>query len=296
MAPLALVLFFVMPLAAEPPSNHCKAWTGSHTRLPYRECGGVPDEALRYAQACMTAFGGQLSDRRTVVFGDWTVGGEFTRLHVLEWNQQDPYKSFTLLRGGLAHGEGNGSVEGEAPPVMKDQWNSKATPGGCMRLFGTGEAGQMSTAPSMKAYRLDGLEERNACVFTRGLYFHEYEDRVMDRRVDGPDPKALPFAEIHTGNLAVGFSKGCVSLNEKDFAFIKNGGLIPRTGGVLFVSWDGNGGRPRPRRPDSTASCTIPAKGVVNQVKVSPNIYETIMLENVKRLQDEAAVETGGAP
>lgn len=282
MIPLALAVLLSLPAAAEPPQNHCKAWNGSHTRLPYRDCGGVPEAALRYAQACMSAFGGQLGSRKIVVFGDWTVSGEFTRLHVLEWDQNDPYKSFTLMRGGLAHGSGNGAPEdGGTPPETRDQWNSYATPGGCMRLFGTGEAGQMTTAPDMKAYKLDGLEDRNSCVLERGLYFHEYGGRVEQRRTDGAAPQDVKFGDLAPGNFTNGFSNGCVSLNPEDFEFIRRSKFVPRTGGVLFVSWDGNGGYPKPRAGAAPRNCRSPIQGVVRPVKPTPNIYEKIMFENI---------------
>lgn len=290
MAPLALVLFLAMPAAADPPQNPCKAWTGIHSRLPYNECGGVPDAALRYAQACMQAFGSQLSNRKIVVFGDWTVGGEFTRLHVLEWDQNDPYESFTLMRGGLAHGTGNGESNQAVPAVTRDQWNSYATPGGCMRLFGSGEAGQMTTAPHMRAYRLDGLEERNACVMERGLYFHEYKDRVDIRRTDGPNPGAVTFDRLDANNLTKGLSNGCVSLNPDDFSFIKDRRYIPPTGGILFVSWDGNGGRPKSRAAGAARNCRAPSQGITKPVLPTPNYYEKLMLERIdeyNRSQEE---------
>jgi hypothetical protein len=237
MAPLALVLLLLaLPAAAEPPQNLCKAWTGMHTRMPYSECGGIPEAALAYAQRCMAKFGSLLASRRHVVFVDWTVSQEFTRLHLLEWDQNYPQSSFILMRGGAAHGSGNGSADGETPTVTRDQWDSWSTPGGCMRVFGSGAAGQMSTAPQMRAYRLDGLEDRNSCVYARGLYFHEYGGRVQTRRSDGRYPTALPFGQLDSANLSNGFSNGCISTSPEDFTFIKDSGAVPPTFERLRVS------------------------------------------------------------
>lgn len=281
MAPLALLLLLAFPASAEPPQNPCKAWTGSHTRMPYSECGGIPEAALRYAQRCMQRFGDRLASRRHVVFADWTVSQEFTRLYVLEWDQNYPQSSFVLMRGGAAHGTGNGSRDGETPTETRDQWDSYSTPGGCMRVFGSGAAGQMSTAPGMRAYRLDGLEERNACVYARGLYFHEYGGRVATRRSDGASPTALPFGLLDSGNMANGFSNGCVSTSPEDFSFIKDSGVVPARGGILFVSWDGNGGEPVARSARAR-SCTDPRSGVAMPVVPTPNEYEKAMLENIE--------------
>ena len=288
MAPLALVLFFALPAAADPPRNPCNAWSGTTARLPLRECGGIPENALRYAQACIKAFGPgsanpKLSSAKYVVIADWTVAQEFTRLYVLEWNQTDPYQSMNVLRGGLAHGSGNGSTAGETPTQMTDTINSYGTPGGCMRLFGTGAAGQMSTAPTMKAYRLDGLEPRNACVKDeRGLYFHEYPGRVELRRKDDNVPasgKARSFENVELGrNLALGFSNGCVSLNETDFADISAMNIIPRSGGILFISWDGHLIPPKGRGAKNachSATSVVP----------TPNYYEKVIGENMEAAQ-----------
>ncbi len=289
MAPLALLLLLALPAAADPPRNPCNAWSGSTARLPLRECGGIPEGALRYAQRCMRAFGDRLASRRHVVFADWTVAQEFTRLFVVEWDQEDPYRSVNVLRGGLAHGSGNGSASGETPTEMRDQWNSYGTPAGCMRLYGTGEAGQMSTAPSMKAYRLDGLETRNACVLERGLYFHEYPGRVELRRTDAaaaPRDAARPFQDLELGrNLALGFSNGCVSLNETDFAYIQEQRVVPAKGGVLFVSWDGHDIQPMPRVANSTADCRRPTRDVRHSVAPTLNQYEKIIEERMQEAQ-----------
>lgn len=227
-----------------------------------RECPGIPQGALSYARRCMALFGDQLASKTHVIIGDFSTDANFVRLHVLQWDQADPENSVPILRGGLVHGEGNlpPTVTGVAT-VVKDAWNSNATPGGCMRLFGTGnEATLQSVAQNLQAYRLDGLEERNACTDARGIFFHESYlaedgyDKVKTQRYeerDARDPNSADMSRIRVGrNLGTALTPGCITASNDDFDFIKAKNIVPAPGpgwrptnpprpkeGILFISW-----------------------------------------------------------
>ena len=282
--PLLAAVFLAAPLRAEPSKRPCNPWAGtaqvwthydeqSGTIKPMslRECGGIPKGALSYARRCMEQFGGKLKSRRHVIIGDFSTDANFIRLYVLDWNQIDPEASIPLLRGGLVHGTGNlpAGPTGVAQ-VAKDQMDSAATPGGCMRLFGTGDAGTMQTAgQGLQAYKLDGLETQNSCTWQRGIHFHEgYQqngvDKIMTRRVEDigrtdanapdfgyNDPGAGDFDRVRAGrNLGTAATPGCVTLSSDDYDHIKESGIVPPPGpgwktgtppraqeGILFVSW-----------------------------------------------------------
>lgn len=281
---LGALLVLASPALAEPSKGPCNPWAGTAQvwtvydqqsgkikPMTLRECGGPPKGALSYAKRCMAQFGSKLKSKRHVIIGDFSTDGNFVRLHVLDWNQEDPEASVPLLRGGLAHGAGNmpDGPTGVAQ-VAKDQMDSAATPGGCMRLYGTGDAGTMVTAgQGLKAYKLDGLEVQNSCVWQRGIHFHEgYQqdgvDKVMTRRVEDVgrtdrnapdfgynDPGAADFSRVKAGrNLGTAATPGCVTLSNDDFDHIKASGIVPPPGpgwktsvppraqeGILFVSW-----------------------------------------------------------
>lgn len=280
----ALALFAPVFSNAEPSKTPCNPWAGTAqvwTTYDYadgkikpmtvRECGGIPRGALSYARRCMAKFGGKLKSQKHVIIGDFSADANFIRLYVLDWNQADPEASIPLLRGGLVHGTGNrpAGATGVAE-VAKDQMDSAATPGGCMRLFGTGDAGTMQTAgQGLQAYKLDGLEVQNACTWQRGIHFHEgYQqngvDKIMTRRIEDVgrtdanapafgynDPKAADFDRIQAGrNLGTAATPGCVTLSNDDYDHIKASGIVPPPGpgwktgvppraqeGILFVSW-----------------------------------------------------------
>lgn len=298
-----LLLLAPAGLRAEPSRSPCVPWmgtarvwtttdetTGETRPMTLRECGGVPKAALAYAQRCMEKFGDRLASKKHVIIGDFSTDANFVRLYVLEWRQQDPEASIPLLRGGLAQGAGNDpeTVTGAAR-VVADRWDSNATPGGCMRLFGSGdEATLQSVAQNLQAYRLDGLEERNACAYPRGIYFHESYlaqngvDKVKTRRVeeiDQKDPHAGDFSRIKRDrNLGTAVTPGCITASNDDYDFIKSSGFVPSPGrgwtptaparakeGILFVSWfwgDNEDQAPVSRWERKPRACFDPTKGM----------------------------------
>ncbi|MFI5346770.1 MAG: hypothetical protein ACHQ51_10385 [Elusimicrobiota bacterium] len=246
MAPLALL---AVVLAAATPARAqfdpaCASWQGTTQPQPLSQCHPLPPEALEYAKQCLATFPDKV-DTKYVVIGNYHgVSGDFARLYVLEWNKDDPSKSTILLRGGLGQGAGNGSVDGRVAGATvdhRDAWDSASSPGGCMRLFGTGDQGVMPTYPEYQGYKLEGLEQRNACVLTRGIHFHE-SDRVNTRRSEA-DPvsgtAAAAFNDVELDkNLAIGQSPGCFNVAVTDYAWIKKAGIVGRKG-TLFLSYDG---------------------------------------------------------
>ncbi len=306
LAVAGLLLLAPSAVRAEPAPNPCAAWlgtarvwttvdatTGETRPMTLRECGGVPKAALAYAQRCMEKFGDRLASKKHVIIGDFSTDANFVRLYVLEWQQQDPQASIPLLRGGLAQGVGNdpATVTGAAT-IVSDRWGSNATPGGCLRLFGTGdEATLQSVAQNLQAYRLDGLEERNACAYPRGIYFHESYlaqngvDKVKTRRyeeLDQKDPHAADFSRIKRDrNLGTAITPGCITASNDDFDFIKASGFVPPPGrgwnpttparakeGILFVSWfwgDNEEQAPVSRYERKPRSCFDPVEGMTTR-------------------------------
>ena len=125
-----------------------------------------------------------------------------------------------------------------------------------MRLFGNGEAQTMqSVGLTLQAYRLDGLEARNACTYQRGIDFHEsylVHDRNLVKtsrrgeRFQVAGPEAIPIDRY----LCTGVSGGCIVVSHEDFEVIKSLGIVPAPGaywkptmrprqreGILFVAW-----------------------------------------------------------
>jgi hypothetical protein len=293
-----------------------RTWTysdnGVERRRTLRQCGGVPAGALSYARRCMEKFGDRLASRTHVIIGDFSTNNNFVRLHVLEWRQDDPEASVPLLRGGLMHGVGNDhDAATGVPRVALDQWESNATPGGCMRLFGRGDQQTLPTvARNLQAYRLDGLEYRNACTEVRGVYFHESYlsengiNLVETRRFEEAtrrDMSAADFSRIRPGrNLGTTPGPGCVVASNDDFDFIKASGVVPDPGagwrpstptrereGILFVSWfwgDADNQTLVSRYESPRRSCTDPNLGVMTPAipRTDPNIPALRQLENLQ--------------
>ncbi|MBI3549501.1 MAG: hypothetical protein HY078_10725 [Elusimicrobia bacterium] len=270
----ALLAALALPASAEPSRGPCVPWmgtartwttydfeTGRIRPMTLRDCGDYPRGALAYAQRCMREFGHRLASTKHVVIADFSTNANFVRLHVLQWNQEDPEASIAILRGGAVHGAGNepDGITGVAR-VVKDEWDSQATPGGCMRLFGTGnEAAMQTVAQNLQAYRLDGLEERNACTHARGIFLHESYldndvDKVRTRRIeeiDRRDVRAGDFDRVRVNrHLGTAVTPGCITISNDDFDFIKASRIVPPPGrdwrpnsapqqreGILFVSW-----------------------------------------------------------
>ncbi len=239
-----LAVFLAVPAFSVGFDPDCGQWYGSTKPVPLDKCNPLPKEALDYARQCLATFQDKV-DSKYVIIGNYNgVRGDLVRLYVLEWNKRDPAKSTILLRGGLGQGQGNGSTDGHAVGVTdnaKDGWGTASSPGGCMRVFGDGGGNQMSHYPDIQAYKVEGLEQRNACVYTRGIHFHE-SDRVYTRRSEAADTSgttAVPFSDVALDqNLANGSSPGCFNLSVADYDYIKRSGYITRKG-TLFLSWDG---------------------------------------------------------
>lgn len=329
----ALVLASVAGARAEPQKGPCNPWAGTAQvwtvydqqsgkikPMTVRECGGIPKGALSYAKRCMAQFGGKLKSQKHVIIGDFSTDANFIRLYVLDWNQGDPEASIPLLRGGLVHGEGN-RPKGTTgvPEIALDMMDSAATPGGCMRLFGTGDAGTMQTAgQGLQAYKLDGLEVQNACTWQRGIHFHEgYQqngvDKIMTRRVEDvgrtdasapdfgyQDPKAADFDRVQAGrNLGTAATPGCVTLSNDDFAHIKASGIVPPPGpgwkpgvppraqeGILFVSWfwgDRDEQAIVSRFTAPSRACSSRTTGVWSEAVPREDGYLKALQENQKR-------------
>lgn len=316
-----LAVLAALPARAEPRKNVCNPWTGSaqvwthydeqsNTIKPMtlRQCGGAPKGALSYARRCMDMFRNKLKSTRYVVIGDFSTSADMVRLWVLDWNQVDPESSIPLLRGGLANGEGNRG--GAQPQYALDQMDSAATPGGCMRLYGTGNAGTMQTAgQGLQAYKLDGLEVQNACVFQRGIHFHEgYQqngvDKILTKRVEDigqDDPTAGDFGRVKKGrNLTTATTPGCVTLSNDDYDHIKASGIVPDPGpgwkptmaaraqeGILFVSWfwgDHDDGRTIVSRFTAPPrKCGPGAQPVWSEAVPSNDGYQKALDENSRR-------------
>lgn len=329
MKPLLLLAaaLAALPVRAEPRKSPCNPWAGSATvwthydeqtgkirPMTLRECGGAPKGALSYARRCMDLFGNKLKSKKHVVIGDFSTGGDFVRLWVLDWNQIDPEASVPLLRGGLANGDGNQG--GQQPQYALDQMDSAATPGGCMRLFGTGDAGTMQTAgQGLQAYKLDGLETQNSCAWQRGIHFHEgYQqngvDKIMTKRVEdvtADDPTAADFGRVVKGrNLTTATTPGCVTLSNDDYDHIKASGIVPDPGpgwkpgtppraqeGILFVSWfwgDNDDGRTIVSRFTAPPrSCGRNAQPVWSAAVPSANGYQKALDENERRKRAPAS-------
>ncbi len=241
-ARLALALLLgACPAAALDP--RCAGWSGSTERMPLDLCNPLPREALDYAARCLAQFRGKVESRYVVIGNNHGVNAGMARLYVLEWNARDPAKSMVLLRGGLGIGSGNGTVDGTrngAPAGFRDQWDSASSPGGCMRLFGSGGPNQMPSHAEIKAFKVEGLEQRNACVLTRGIHFHE-SGRVERRPAAATESEAAArfFNEVDLeSNLATASSPGCFNVNEQDYARIRELGVVFGKG-TLFLSWDG---------------------------------------------------------
>ena len=313
---------------AEPRFNVCSPWAGTAREwstydfersrirpMTVRDCGGISEGALRYAQRCMQRYGGKLASRSHVIIGDFSEDGNFVRLHVLRWNQQDPYESVPVLRGGMMGGAGNRPAGGRqtgAATVASDTWDSEASPGGCMRLFGSGESQMIqSVAQNLQAYRLDGLEDQNACAYPRGIFFHEtYLDRstnlnkVRTKRIEdvtARDPHALTLGRVQLDrHLGTAVSPGCINISNDDFEHLKASGIVPNPGqnwrattapraqeGILFVSWFwGNTEGPElvDRKTGREArSCSNPRQG--RQIPAVPNnnVYLDVILEQHRK-------------
>lgn len=221
----------------------CSSWQGSTKPLPLDVCNPLPAEALDYAKRCLALFPDKVESKHVIIGNYHGVAGDLVRLYVLEWNASQPHKSMILLRGGLGQGAGNGSVDGRVAGATRDHrdaWDSASSPGGCMRIFGDGGGNQMSSYPEIKAYKVEGLEQRNACVLTRGIHFHE-SPRVNTNRSEPGDAQssAAAFNDVLLDeNLATGQSPGCFNLSPEDYDFIKKSGFVGKKG-TLFLSWDG---------------------------------------------------------
>ncbi len=293
-----------------------KVWTYSDNGVTrprtLRQCGGVPAGALSYARRCMEKFGDRLASRKHVIIGDFSSNNNFVRLYVLDWNQADPEASVPMLRGGLMHGVGNEhDAATGVPRAALDQWESNATPGGCMRLFGRGNEQTLPTvARNLQAYRLDGLEYRNACTDVRGVFFHESYlgengiNLVETRRYEEAtrrDLSAADFARIRPGrNLGITPGPGCVVASNDDFDFIKASGVVPDPGanwqpqmparqreGILFVSWfwgDNDDQTIVSRYESPQRRCTNASQGVRTPAipRTDPNIPALRQLENIQ--------------
>ncbi|UPT73338.1 MAG: hypothetical protein M0D55_15890 [Elusimicrobiota bacterium] len=336
MKPLALAVLLALPASAEPSKGNCNPWAGSAqvwthydeqsgTIKPQtlRQCGGAPRGALAYAKRCMAQFGNKLASRRHVVIGDFSTSQDFVRLWVLEWDQNDPENSIPLLRGGLAHGAGNGQdVRTGVPEIALDMNDSAATPGGCMRIFGTGNPGTMRTAgQTLKAYKLDGLEVQNACAWQRGLHFHEgYRqngvDKVMTRRIENVGPKdtgAGDFGRVEMGsNLGTAATPGCVTLSSPDFDSIQASGIVPPPGGdwktgtqprekegILFVSWfwgDTDGPPIASRFQAAPRACLSKTTGIVSDAIPREDGYRKALQERQARSARTIEDLLGAAP
>jgi hypothetical protein len=126
----------------------------------------------------------------------------------------------------------------------------------------------ISAGQDLRAYKLDGLEVQNECVWDRGIHFHEsyltegpsggMVQKVQTHRiedVDQSDPHKLDFDRVVLGeHMVVADTPGCVTTSQEDFTFIKKSGIVPpptppATGrwgtktppaaqeGILFVAW-----------------------------------------------------------
>lgn len=257
MAPLASALAALLLIAAPARAQYdprCAGWQGTTEPQPLNLCNPIPPAALEYAKQCLAMFRDKLDDRYVVIGNYFGTTGEFSRLYVLKWDAADPSKSTILLRGGLGQGAGNGTVDGRPTGAVKDardQWDSNSSPGGCMRLYGSGGAGVMPSWPQYRGFKVDGLEQRNSCVLTRGIHFHESE-AVYTRRSEPADQyrkTAVPLDQVELGdNLTNGGSHGCFNVSYGDYDWIKKNGIV-RGKGTLFLSYDGCQDPIAPRGP-----------------------------------------------
>jgi hypothetical protein len=244
MRALLVVFLLASSAGAEGFDPDCASWYGSTKPVPLEKCRPIPAAALEYARQCLAMFPEKVDSKYVIIGNYHGVRGDLVRLYVLEWNKRDPWRSTIVLRGGLGQGAGNGSADGRrvGPTTSAaDGWDSASSPGGCMRVFGDGGGNQMPHYPDIQAYKVEGLEQRNACVYTRGIHFHE-SDRVYTRRTEAADTSgtvAAPFTDVALDrNLANGASPGCFNLSVADYDYIKRMGYVTRKG-TLFLSWDG---------------------------------------------------------